>query len=733
MVKRRSARKAEYGTEAHGALQAALPLPYHVLDPGGIVLGVNALWLDRFGYRRKEVIGRRFEELLASDSKATFHELLTRMQPGEVLETSIDLIRKDGARVHTRFCGVTEHDARGRPQSSHWLLCEAPTASDTAGAQPADELLLRRMFENSPDAVYLLNLRSGEVEYFNRSSFCGRTPKDLGSPDSMFASLHPQDVEAVAEHWHRIRSGTDGREGFIDFRWKTVGSDWAWVRSREVVLDWDKDGTPTRLLITLSLITRQKQVETELRQQRNRAQQYLDVAGVMFVAIDRNGVVTLVNQKACEVLGRTQAEILGQDWFSTFLPERERDQVRGVFDRLMAGEIAPVETFENAVVDAAGKERWIAWKNTLLHDETGQILGSLSSGEDVTERKAAQTQLQLTMHSLETATPAVFWISPEGRFIYVNDAACRHLDYSKDELLGMSVADVDPEHTADIRGQRWRMLKDAGSLRFESMHRRKDGRTIPVEVIDHYVCFEGKEYEFAFAQDITERKEAETALQRTAKQLRDLRTQLDHAEEAERKRIARELHDQISQNLTALSINAGAIGNALGESSLEISGHLRDCTELIVETADQIRNLTFALRPPVLDDFGLSAALEWHAERVSAATGLNVRIGATELVPRPSPECEIALFRIAQEALTNIAKHAQATEARIGLDEDDGTIRLRIEDDGVGFDPVQDLGGSQPAGWGLLNMRERTESLGGRFVLDAPPGGGTRILVEVPR
>jgi len=733
MVKRRYAHEAKSGTEACGVLQAALPLPCHILDPGGIVLGVNALWLDRFGYRREQVDGRRFEEFLASDSKAAFRELLTQMHPGEVVETWVDLIRKDGARVHTRFCGVTEQDIPGRPRSSHWLLCEAAGASDAAGVQLADELLLRRMFENSPDAVYLLNLSSSEVEYFNRSSFCGRSPEDLGSPESMFASLHPQDVEAVAEHWRRIRSGTDGREGAIDFRWKTLGGDWAWVRSREVVLDWDQDGTPTRLLITLSLITRQKQVETELRQQRNRAQQYLDVASVMFVAIDRDGVVTLINQKACEVLGRTQADILGRDWFATFLPEPERGQVRSVFDRLMAGEIAPVETFENAVVDAAGEERWIAWKNTLLHDETGHIVGSLSSGEDVTGRKAAEEQLQLTMHSLETATPAVFWISPEGRFLYVNGAACRHLGYSKNQLLGMTVADVDPEHTADIRGKRWRMLKDAGSLRFESTHRRKDGRTIPVEVIDHYVCFEGKEYEFAFAQDITERKAAETALQRTAKQLRDLRTQLDHAEEAERKRIARELHDQISQNLTALSINAGAIGNALGEPSPEISGHLRDCTELIVETADQIRNLTFALRPPVLDDFGVTAALEWHAERVSVATGLNVRIDATELVPRPSPECEIALFRIAQEALTNIAKHAQATEARIGLDEDDGAIRLRIEDDGVGFNPVQDLGGSQPAGWGLLNMRERAESLGGRFVVDATPGGGTRILVEVPR
>ncbi|MHC4788260.1 MAG: PAS domain-containing protein, partial [Planctomycetota bacterium] len=133
-------------------------------------------------------------------------------------------------------------------------------------------------------------------------------------------------------------------------------------------------------------ITERKRAEEALRQERDRAQRYLDVAGVMFVALNAKGEVALINQKGSEVLGYEQVEIIGKNWFDSFLPVSAKDQVGTAFDRLMAGEIEPVEYYENPVLTKGGEERIIAWHNTTLKDDEDNIIGTLASGEDITER-----------------------------------------------------------------------------------------------------------------------------------------------------------------------------------------------------------------------------------------------------------------------------------------------------------------------------------------------------------
>ncbi|MFC2028135.1 PAS domain-containing protein, partial [Chloroflexota bacterium] len=137
-------------------------------------------------------------------------------------------------------------------------------------------------------------------------------------------------------------------------------------------------------------ISEQKRAEEALQNERDRAQQYLDVAGVMFVAVNKQGEVELVNRKGCDILGYDAAEIIGKNWFQNFLPESIRDQVHNVFIQLMSGDIEPVEYFENPILTKTGKEKFIAWHNTILKDDTGLIIGTLSSGEDITERKQVE-------------------------------------------------------------------------------------------------------------------------------------------------------------------------------------------------------------------------------------------------------------------------------------------------------------------------------------------------------
>jgi signal transduction histidine kinase len=231
-----------------------------------------------------------------------------------------------------------------------------------------------------------------------------------------------------------------------------------------------------------------------------------------------------------------------------------------------------------------------------------------------------------------------------------------------------------------------------------------------------------------------EDKCARERLQEYAERLRTLARRLVEVQESERREIARELHDGVGQSLTALGINLNLLrGHLPAEARAGAEARLADSLQLVEQTVGSIRALMAELRPPVLDDYGLLAALRWYGEQVTGRAGLPVEVRGQEKAPRLPSATETVLFRIAQEALTNVVKHAQATRATVTVEETADRVRLTIADDGVGFDPAALPPLREPRGWGLLTMQERAEAVGGRFRVEAAPGQGTRVVVEVSR
>jgi formate hydrogenlyase transcriptional activator len=161
-----------------------------------------------------------------------------------------------------------------------------------------------------------------------------------------------------------------------------------------VTLVRDREGNPTDIVAVNRDITKQSQAAKAIDTERERARAYFDIAGVIMVVLDRDGRVSLINRKGCEILGREKEDVIGRDWFETFVPEGARGSVQGVFRNLMAGLIEPVEYFENPVLAAGGEERLIAWHNTVLRDDDGGIAGTLGSGNDVTEQRRARVNLE---------------------------------------------------------------------------------------------------------------------------------------------------------------------------------------------------------------------------------------------------------------------------------------------------------------------------------------------------
>ncbi len=215
-------------------------------------------------------------------------------------------------------------------------------------------------------------------------------------------------------------------------------------------------------------------------------------------------------------------------------------------------------------------------------------------------------------------------------------------------------------------------------------------------------------------------------------QLRDLATQLAALEELERKRLSQELHDRVGQNLTALSINLNMVKTFLPVESEPILGNRLDDSQVLVEeTAQHIRDVMADLRPPVLDDYGLMAALRWYSDRFTSRTGISVTVQGDANAPRLNMTLETTLFRIAQEALTNISRHAEARNVQIELNTLPGSTQFIIADNGKGFETAELSLAKDRPGWGLQIMQERIEAIGGEFLIETPPEGGTVIKVMV--
>lgn len=236
------------------------------------------------------------------------------------------------------------------------------------------------------------------------------------------------------------------------------------------------------------------------------------------------------------------------------------------------------------------------------------------------------------------------------------------------------------------------------------------------------------------ANEITrDLQESEKELRATAEQLQAMSRRLVEVQESERRQFSRELHDRVGQNLTALSISIDILKTQLaGNGNEALRSRLDDAGALLESTAGAIENVMSELRPPMLDDYGLLPALQWYANEFSRRTGVQASVDGDEGMERLPQASEIALFRIAQEAFNNVAKHAHATHVRVTLERSDATLTMSVWDDGAGLDAALVSSARRRPGLGMVTMRERTQAVGGRFEVRSAPGGGTRVAVRIP-
>ena len=244
----------------------------------------------------------------------------------------------------------------------------------------------------------------------------------------------------------------------------------------------------------------------------------------------------------------------------------------------------------------------------------------------------------------------------------------------------------------------------------------------------------GMTYSLEFTRDRAVRiaNEMTRDLRASTEQLTAMSRRLVDLQEDDRKQFSRELHDRIGQNLTALSINLDILKMQLATGhNAEFLSRLNDSAALLESTAEAVENVMSELRPPMLDDYGLLPALHWYGNEFARRTRIEVKVHENARMERLPPATEIALFRIAQEALNNVAKHANASCVDIEIEHSGTEWIMSVTDNGIGFDAKPALDATHRAGLGLVTMRERTQAIGGQFEADTAPGGGARIAVKI--
>ncbi len=259
---------------------------------------------------------------------------------------------------------------------------------------------------------------------------------------------------------------------------------------------------------------------------------------------------------------------------------------------------------------------------------------------------------------------------------------------------------------------------------------RKDGSIFPVSYVSTTIVNNGGIFAIVTAfQDITDLKRAEQELQHSRQQLRELSVFLQSVREEERKRIARELHDELGQSLTALRIDLNWLEERLPEAESGVTGKLAAMERLLNRTVDSMRRISEDLRPGMLDDLGLAAAIEHHVEQFTERTGIPCELTMLQEDFDLNDQVATAVFRILQESLTNVARHAAASRVTVEVQEQDDEMRLTVQDDGSGLPDKKER---RHNSFGLIGMHERVKMLGGRLTIDSAPGQGTRIEAVIP-
>jgi PAS domain S-box-containing protein len=456
------------------------------------------------------------------------------------------------------------------------------------------------------------------------------------------------------------------------------------------------------------------------------------------IAVDDQQRVVVFNAAAERVFRWPRDAVMGQK-LDMLLPERYRAAHHGHIEAFGRGDGHARGMGPRTVLNGlrADGEEFPIEASISRHSEDGRMLFTVIL-RDITERVRAEQRLarsEARLRSiLDSAMDAIITVDERQHVVLFNEAAERVFGCPRHEALGAPLAWFIPErfragHPGHVRhfAETGETTRRMGGQRVV-VGLRRSGEEFPIEASISQITEQGQKFFTVILRDVTERDRAERALARSREEVRELAVAASTAREQEMSRIARELHDELGQSLTSLKMDLSWLRGHVADASPATRTKLAAMQVVVDSTVAATRRISSNLRPLMLDDLGLAAAAEWQVQSFSARTGIAAELAIGQNLDLEDPHAT-TVFRVLQESLTNIAKHANASRVEVALDREGDVVTLLVRDNGRGFVATDAPG---PGSFGLLGMRERVGLLKGDVRIESAPGRGTTIELRLP-
>jgi PAS domain S-box-containing protein len=716
-------------TEAYRRIIEAVPEGVWVVDPEGRTIFSNQRMAEILGVDYQSMPHQSCFDCVFPDELEDAQRHFARTLAGDRRPFDFRLRRADGSPIWVSISCMLVSDDAGAPAGLLGLFTDIAERKAAEAALRESEERFRNMADTAPVMIWVSD-RDKLGTYFNKAwlDFTGRAiEQELGN--GWMEGVHPEDLK----HCLAVRGASfDAHNSFqVGFRLRRPDGEYRWILDTGVPRY--RHGEFTGFIGSCSDVTELKLVEQRLRANEVQLKEAQRLAKVGSWGRSSDGAENKWSDEMLRILGLTT----GPPDFQTFLSlvhPNDRERVADANSKAMSG-FGPVDV-EYRVTRQDGEVRFVRSLGEGVRNEEGAIVGIVGATQDVTEQVAARELLRESERWLKNAERLAHvghW-AWDLRLNRVSGSEEMYRIFGKQPDFVPSydgfLEDLQPADRQRIQEliQDSLVSKVGHSLEYQIAHPNGDLRTI--FCIWEVMLDEGGSPVriFGTCQDITARKRSEEMLRQSELQLRALAGSLITAQDDERRRISRELHDDITQQLAFLSIELGKL-TAKIPNSLEVHARVRTLQERAQEMAAGVRRLSHGLHPSVIEDLGLSATLQDFCTEFSSNRGIDVQFSG--LVDKSTLDTAAAtcLYRVAQESLRNSVVHGHATAIRVNLTSEDGSIHLRIRDNGVGFDPED---GRTRTGLGLINMRERVRLVNGRLTISSRPGYGTEIGASVP-
>jgi PAS domain S-box-containing protein len=457
------------------------------------------------------------------------------------------------------------------------------------------------------------------------------------------------------------------------------------------------------------------------------------------IAVDQDQRVVLFNAAAEKAFLWPRTAVLGEP-LDKLMPERFREGHRAHIERFgeTGGTSRRMGSQMVLMALRADGEEFPIEASISQHTEDGNKLFTVIL-RDITERVRAESLLARSETRLrgilDSAMDAIITIDESQHIVLFNAAAEGMFGCPQEEAIGAPLTWFIPErfrgaHVSHVRGfgETGTASRRMGALRIVTGLRR-DGEEFPIDASISQLTDRGSKFFTVILRDVTARVRAEEALSRSREELRELGATAHQAREQEKSRIARELHDELAQSLTALQMDVAWCKEKLPDAQEALAKKLERMETLLDTTVTATRRIAADLRPLMLDDLGLLPAVEWLVDNFTQRTGVPCELAVSTSDLKLHNAHSTAVFRIVQESLANIAKHARASRAEVAIEENGSEVTISVRDDGLGFSPQEPR---KPNSFGLAGLRERAYLLGGEAAIISAPGRGTNIEVRLP-